>query len=181
MRGLVVCFLLVGTIVSLGTAVTWAQEQPRISISSEEGPPRTVLTISGEGFPPGDRVYLEVFPGIGPNHGTIRLAMVTVDADGEFRIGVVTPPEGFENWGQVGGEYTVMAYPQSFGARTAETIEGAPNVVFTLTPGVWPPSGIGAGVAQGGGAHGWAWAALGLAAALGSAAAVVMATAGRKA
>jgi hypothetical protein len=181
MRGLVVCLLLVGVLGTLGTVVTGAQAQPSISVSPQQGPSGTVPTIGGEGFAPGDTVYLEVFPGIGPNHGTVRLATVTVDADGEFRIGVVMPPEGFENWGRVGGEYTVMAYPHSFGARTTESVEVAPKAVFTLTPGIWPPSGVGPSIAQGESARGWPLAALGLAAAFGSGAAAVFVTARRKA
>jgi hypothetical protein len=181
MRGLAIWVLVVGALGSLGAAATGAQGQPSISLSPQEGSAGTVVTISGEGFTPGDTVYLEGFPGIGSNHGTIRLATVTVDVDGQFRIGAVMPPEGSENWGQVGGEYTVMAYPHSFGARTTETIAAAPKAVFTVTTGALPPSGVGVGVAHGERARGWALAALGLAAVLGGTAAVMMASARRRA
>jgi hypothetical protein len=177
MRGVVVCLLLVGALAGVGTAVARAQAQPSISISPQEGRAGAVLTVAGEGFAPGDTVYVEVFPGVGPDHGTIRLATVSVDAEGKFRIGAVMPPEGSENWGRIGGEYTVMAYAHSLGARTTETIEAAPKAVFTLTPGAWPPSGVGGRVARGAGAHGWAFAALALAAAFGGAGAVMVAAA----
>ena len=181
MRGLIVCLLLLVALATLAPAAASAQAQPRIRVSPQEGPPGTVLSINGEGFALGDTVYVEVFPGIGGDHGTIRLETIAVDATGQFRIGVVMPPEGFENWGRIGGQYTVLAYPSSFGNRTSETVEAAPTVVFTLTPGVWPPTGAGRGVAQGESVRGWAVTSLALAAVVGSSAAVMFVTARRKA
>jgi hypothetical protein len=181
MRGLVVCFLLVGALVMLGTLAAGVEAQPRIRVSPQEGPPGTVLSITGEGFAVGDTVYVEVFPGIGGDHGTIRLETIAADAGGSFNTRVVMPPEGLENWGRIGGQYTVLAYPSSFGNRTSETVEAAPKAIFTLNPTVLPPSGVGGGVAHEESARGWALAALGLAAAFGSGAAVMFVTARRKA
>jgi len=179
MRELGVCLLLVGALVALGTVAAEAQGQPSISVSPQEGPPGTVVSVTGEGFAPGDTVYIQVFPvtGVPGGHGTVRLATATVDAEGEFHVAAVIPPAGFANWARVYREYEVMAYAHSFGNRTEETVEAAPKAIFTLAPGVWPPSGAGAGIARGQGDHGWALAGLALAAAFGSAAAVMFMTA----
>ena len=183
MRGLVVCLLLVGALGTLGVVATRAQGEPSISVSPQEGPAGTVLMVTGEGFAPGDTVYIEVFPvtGVTGGHGTVQLATVTVDTEGEFHVAGVIPPAGFANWARVYREYEVMAYAHSFGNRTEETVEAAPKAIFTLAPGVWPPSGVGAGIARGQGDHGWALAALALTAAFGSGAAVMFVTARRRA
>ena len=183
MRAVVACFLLVGALATVGSVAARAQGQPSISVSPQEGPPGTVLTITGEGFTPADTVYIEVFPVTGAvgGHGTVPVATVTADGEGEFDVAVVIPPEGFENWGRVYREYEVMAYAESFGNRTSETVEAAPKAIFTLTPAAWPPSGVGGGIAQGEGAQKWALTALGLAAAFGGAAAVMFMTARRRA
>jgi hypothetical protein len=181
MRGPIACLLLLVALATLVTAAASAQAQPRIRISPREGLPGTVISITGEGFAPGDTVYIQMFPGIGGDHGTILLETIAADAGGSFNTRAVMPPEGFENWGRIGGQYTVLAYPSSFGNQGRETVEAAPKVVFTLTPGVWPPSGVGAGVVHGERARGWALAALGLAAAFGGTAAVMMVSARRKA
>ena len=181
MRALVGSFFLLGALAALGAVPAQAQERPSISVSPQEGPPGTPITVIGKGFAAGDTVYVEVFPGTGPDHGTIPLETIAADAGGSFNARVVMPPEGFENWGRTGGEYTVLAYPSSFGGRTAETVEAAPKVVFTLTQGAWPPTGAGRGIAEGESLHGWALAALGLAAVFGSGAAVMFVTARRRA
>jgi hypothetical protein len=182
MRGLVVCFLLLVALAALAIAAASAQEQPSISVSPHEGPPGTAITVSGLGFAPGDTVYIGVFPvtGIPGGHGIAPLATATVDGEGEFYIAAVIPPAGFENWARVYREYEVMAYPSSSGNRTSETVEVAPKAIFALTPSVLPPSGVGAGVVEGEGARAWALAAIGLAAALSGAAAVVFVTTRRR-
>jgi hypothetical protein len=177
MRALAVCLLLVGALGILATTGARAQGEPSISVSPQEGPPGTVVTVSGEGFIPGDTVYIDVTAVLSRGGGTVRLATVTVDAEGGFRITAEMRAAGTS----VYRDFNVMAYPHSFGMRNKETIEAAPKAIFTHTPGLWPPSGAGGGVAQGESGDGWALAALGLAAALGSAAAVILATARRRA
>ncbi len=154
-----------------------AQGQPSISVSPQEGPAGTVVTVSGEGFIPGDTVYIDVTAVLSRGGGTVRLATVTVDTEGQFRITAEMRAAGTS----VYREFNVMAYPHSFGMRNRDTIKAAPKAIFTVTPGVWPPSGVGAGVAQGQDARRWALAALALAAAFGAGAAVTVATAGRRA
>jgi hypothetical protein len=176
MRAFIVCLLTVGTLVALPTAAAGAQGQPSISISPQEGPPGTVLAVTGEGFAPGDTVYIEVFPGISLDHGAVPLETIAANDVGRFDIRAGMPPEGFENWGRVGGQYTVMAYPSSFGNRTRETVEAAPKAIFALTPGVWPSSGVGAGLTQKESLRTWVLASLGLAAGLSGAAAIMFLT-----
>ena len=178
MRGITACLLLVGWL-ALGVSATEGQAQPRLSVSPEQGPAGTVLTIVGDGFVPGDTVYVEVWPGVAPDSGTVRLATVTADDLGRFRTSALMPPEGFENWGRIAGRHTVMAYPHSFGDRTRETIEAAPKMVFAFTPGAPPPTGLGAPADGNESGRFWALFALGVAAAL-SAAAVITALSARR-
>ncbi len=182
MRALVVWLSLIGALAALGTVAARAQVEPSISVSPEEGLAGTAITVSGLGFAPGDTVYIGVFPvtGIPGGHGTAPLATATVDAEGEFHVAAVIPPAGFENWAQIYREYEVMAYAQSFGSRTSETVEAAPKAIFTLTSSFLPPSGVGAGVVEGEGVRAWALAAIGLATALSGAAAVVFVTTRRR-
>jgi hypothetical protein len=177
MRALVVCLLLVGALGTLGVVATRAQGEPSISVSPQEGPPGTVVTVSGEGFIPGDTVYIDVTAVLSRGGGTVRLATVTVDAEGGFRITAEMRAAGTS----VYREFNVMAYAHSFGNRSVETIAAAPKAVFTVTPSVLPPSGVGVGVGHEESARGWALAALGLAAAFGGAAAVVFMSAPRRA
>jgi len=177
MRGLVVCLLLVGALGTLGVVATRAQGEPSISVSPQEGPPGTVVTVSGEGFIPGDTVYIDVTAVLSRGGGTVRLATVTVDAEGGFRITAEMRAAGTS----VYREFNVMAYAHSFGNRSVETIAAAPKAIFTVTTGASPPSGVGAGVAHGERARAWTLAALGLAAVFGSGAAVMFVTARRRA
>jgi len=128
----------------LATAGAAAQGQPTLGILPQEGPPGTIVTITGEGFVPGDAVYIETFPGTASDHGTIRLMTVTPDDSGRFSIILPMPPEGLENLGRIGGPLTIFAYPHSFGNRTTATVGAAPKAVFALTVGAPPPSGLGA-------------------------------------
>ena len=171
MRVVAACLLLVGSL-TLGVLATAGYGQPRLSISPEQGPAGTVVTIVGDGFVPGDTVYLEVFPGTGSDHGTISLATMTVDESGRFSFALSVPPAGLENLARLGGPFTILAYPSSFGNRTTETVAAAPKAVFTLTAGAPPPSGLGALADRGESGQFGALLMLSLGAVLGVAAAI---------
>jgi hypothetical protein len=141
-------------------AVTWiafagpgaAMATPAITVSPGEGPMGTQFTVSGQGFVPNDTIFLEIFPVGAPE--TRRIGNISASATGTFSVNaelgiVYSGPDAPENAPVGGGQkvnhppgdYTIMAYPKSFGSRTAETIAQAPKVSFKVTASALPSTG----------------------------------------
>lgn len=112
----------------------------------------TQFTVSGQGFEPNDIIYWEIFPVGAPE--TRRIGNISASATGTFSVNaelgiVYSGPDAPENAPVGGGlkinhppgDYQIMAYPKSFGSRTAETIAQAPKVSFKVTASALPSTG----------------------------------------
>jgi hypothetical protein len=168
MRALLVV-LAAAIILLLASRVVLAQASPEIEVSPPQSPQGASVTINGNGFPAGDVVFLEIFSVDSPASESIRIETVTTDATGAFQaradftagvLASLTP-----------GQYTILAYPKSFGDRTSETLGIAPKAEFRLTgPSAQPGSGGPPGIASAGAFQWIPLAAGGLLALLGAAA-----------
>ncbi len=136
-----------------------AQEGPLIVVSPQPGPRGSTVTIRGEGFAAADTVFVEMFAVDSSGGGVVRLAAVTADGAGTFRLQA-------EITFSIPKDYFVMAHPQSFGDRTAQTIGRAPKAVFTLTGPAAPPGTGGAPAVDA--TNGFVWGILAPGAALAS-------------
>jgi hypothetical protein len=141
-------------------AVTWiafagagaAMATPAITVSPSEGPMGTQFTVSGQGFEPNDTIFLEIFPVGAPE--SRRIGNISASATGTFsvvaEVGIayagpdvpeVAPLGGGQKINHPPGDYYIMAYPQAFGPRTAETLAQAPKVLFKVTASALPSTG----------------------------------------
>ena len=110
------------------------------------------ITVSGQGFVPNEAIFLEIFPVGAPE--TRRIGNISASATGTFsvvaEVGIayagpdvptVAPVGGGQKINHPPGDYQIMAYPVSFGGRTADTIARAPKVPFTVTASGLPATG----------------------------------------
>lgn len=148
--------------------VAGARGKPQVEVSPQQGPQGTVVTVTGQGFLSGDTIFVELYRAPG-NGDSIRLATVSADSAGEFDFRVAID---IDSGVLIPGEYLIMGYPRSFGDRTAETIEQAPKVSFTLTGPAAPPSAGGQPPVVGG--SGFTWGLVGFGGVLILAAAAAM-------
>lgn len=146
--------------IGLLLAVSWSMAIPSnramaaatISVSPSEGPMGTLLTLSGEGFEPGETIFLEISPVGAPS--AFGIGNVTAQSNGEFSVsaelGIVypgpdvpepAPPGGGQKVNLAPGDYQIMAYPESLGGRTPDTIAQAPKVPFKVTVSSLPDTG----------------------------------------
>jgi hypothetical protein len=133
-------------------ASTTAMAAPSISVTPNEGPAGTRLTISGQGFQPDETIYLGIAP-LGAL-GEYGIGTISADAAGGFvvsaEVGIVytgpnlpdpAPPGQGERVNLAPGDYQILAYPGSFGGRTPETIAKAPKASFQVTGSTLPNTG----------------------------------------
>jgi hypothetical protein len=144
----------------LVAVVTWiafarpgaAMATPAIAVSPNEGTMGTQFTVFGQGFEPNDIIHLEIFPVGAPESRGI--GNISASATGTFsvvaEVGIayagpdvpeVAPVGGGQKINHPPGDYYIMAYPQAFGSRTAETLAAAPRVLFKVTPSSLPSTG----------------------------------------
>ena len=129
-----------------------ATAEPRISVTPGEGPMGTQLTISGQGFQPGEGIFLEILP-VGAPH-PYRIGNISAESTGEFvvnaELGIVypgpdvpdpAPPGQGQRVNHAPGDHQIMAYPESLGGRTLDTIAQAPKVSFKVTASPLPSTG----------------------------------------
>ena len=134
------------------SAVSTNGSEPTISVSPTEGSTGDQVTISGDGFEPNDTIYISIHP---PQaSGGYGIGVVLADSEGSFvavtRVGNVYDSEPFPEsappgeWYEVQmspGDWEILAYPASFGDRTAETIARTPKVNFEVTASSLPNTG----------------------------------------
>jgi hypothetical protein len=147
--------LFVGMLI-VGSTWLWlapnAIAQPEITVSPNQGSVGNQVSIKGEGFEPGETIYLEIFPLGGSS--PYRIGNVVADSFGRFSasgpLGNVypglnvpepAPPGEGQQVNLAPGQYQIMAYPASFGTRTPGTIEQAPKVGFEVTVSSLPDTG----------------------------------------
>jgi hypothetical protein len=142
--------VLFGSLVLALSAVSTSGAEPRISVSPREGSTGDEMTVYGDGFEPNDTIYISIHPPLG-GYG---IGVVSADLEGKFtattRVGNVYDTEPFPEQAPPGegyevqlspGDYEILAYPASFGGRTAETIAQAPKVSFKVTASALPSTG----------------------------------------
>ncbi len=133
----------------LGTApmVSDAQQGSSIAFVDNVCFGGRAATVLGQGFKPGDTVYLELVPPVPRDlpvpsslpTEAIPQATVTADSDGRFvaQVSFVSPVTGGAFHGSPPGVtkyYALQAYPASFGARSVETLSQAPTAVCAAAP-----------------------------------------------
>src|SRR5579885_3537647 len=139
---------------SMASTASYAQQGPSIAFADSVCFGGRMATLIGQGFLPGDTVYLDALPPVPrhlpippsqPSEG-IRLGMVTVGADGQFtvQISLADPITGRSFGGSPAGDteyYAIEAFPASFGASSAENSSRAPKAVCAAAPnGAVPPT-----------------------------------------
>jgi hypothetical protein len=110
------------------------------------------LTISGQGFQPEEKIFLEISPVGAP--GAYRIGNISADSVGGFTVraelGVVypgpdvpdpAPPGQGQRVNLAPGAYQILAYPESLGERTLETIAQAPKTMLEVTAPALPGGG----------------------------------------
>src|SRR5574341_147100 len=118
-----------------------AMAAPAITVSPDSGPQGAPFTITGRDFQPDDKIYISIDTPQGVEGYPV--AVVTTDANGEFVahtfVGNVYPGPEFPDTAPPGGgqdvtlvpmEWVILAYPESFGGRTFETLAAAPRARF---------------------------------------------------
>jgi len=124
-----------------------AQQGPSIAFVDSICFGGRTATLNGQGFLPGDTVYIEALPPI-PRHlpvpdsqpsGTVRLTTVTTDSGGRFvvQLALVNPTTGRPFGGSRPDDmeyYAVLAFPASFDGRSEETVSRAPKAVCAAAP-----------------------------------------------
>lgn len=137
MRRLVVSIAVILSIIYTGTSLSEIAAQPQqsasITLTPDCGVGGTRVVVRGEGFIPGDVVYIDL---MGPLEGS-RLATATPGPDGRFAVSIVIPVGVFPE------PQRIIAYPESFGGRSEETVARAPRAFFTVTDSGAPASGAG--------------------------------------
>lgn len=143
LAGALASALCISAIAGSGNAIA----EPRISVSPAGGPLGTQLTFSGQGFLPGERIFLDIYPAGAP-HG-LWIGRISADSTGQFvvnaELGIVypgpelpdpAPPGQGERVNLAPGDYQIRAYPESLGHLTP-----SPNVAFKVTVGSLPSTG----------------------------------------
>jgi hypothetical protein len=125
---------------------------PVIAVNPSEGPMGAKFTVSGQGFEPNEVIFLEIFPvgapesrGIGnisaSGAGTFSVVAEVGIAYAGPDVPEVAPVGGGQKINHPPGDYYIMAYPQAFGPRTAETLAATPRVLFKVTASSLPSTG----------------------------------------
>jgi hypothetical protein len=144
----VIASLLIASLIGVGSAMA----EPTITVSPNSGSQGVPFTVTGQGFQPGDKIYISIGPREAPSG--YGIGVVFADSQGSFaastKVGNVHDSEPFPQSAPPGegytvqlapGDYEILAYPESFGGRTGETITASPKVRFTVTASSLPSTG----------------------------------------